>query len=190
MRFPSLQEIRELRTKLGLTQAKLARLAGVSQSLIAKIEGGRLQPSYETATRIFSVLFEVVERKSAQTVSAGTIMKQNVLFVFVHDPVVKALKLMEEHEISQLPVMAGRVPVGSISEEQVFRMLAKEEREGFRERTCGEIMEAPFPMVPPSAPLSCILPLLEHYRAVVVFDGKVRGIITKADIIRFVRRKK
>ncbi|MFQ5572745.1 MAG: helix-turn-helix transcriptional regulator, partial [Nitrosopumilaceae archaeon] len=45
-----------MRTKLGITQKKLASMTGVSTSMINQIESGRSQPSYETAKRIFDSL--------------------------------------------------------------------------------------------------------------------------------------
>ena len=39
-----LREIKELRKKFGLTQTDLAELAGVSQSLIAKLESNMIDP--------------------------------------------------------------------------------------------------------------------------------------------------
>ena len=40
--------LREARLRAGLTQAELARAAGLSQSAIARWESGRVQPSLET----------------------------------------------------------------------------------------------------------------------------------------------
>jgi transcriptional regulator with XRE-family HTH domain len=40
--------MREARLRAGLTQAELARAAGLSQSAIARWESGRVQPSLET----------------------------------------------------------------------------------------------------------------------------------------------
>jgi transcriptional regulator with XRE-family HTH domain len=40
--------LREARLRAGLTQAELARTAGLSQSAIARWESGRVQPSLET----------------------------------------------------------------------------------------------------------------------------------------------
>jgi len=57
MQFPPLSYIKKMRKKFGLTQAKLAKMAGVSQSLIAKIESEKIDPSYKIAKKIFTVLF-------------------------------------------------------------------------------------------------------------------------------------
>ncbi|MBI2575829.1 helix-turn-helix domain-containing protein, partial [Candidatus Woesearchaeota archaeon] len=44
--IPELANIKTLRKKLGLTQSGFAGQVGVSQSLVAKIEAGRIDPSY------------------------------------------------------------------------------------------------------------------------------------------------
>ncbi len=41
------QFVREARLRAGLTQRALASRAGVSQPLVARIESGRVQPSFE-----------------------------------------------------------------------------------------------------------------------------------------------
>ena len=51
--FPKLNEISKKRKILGLTQSELAKLAGVSQSLIAKLESGKIEPSYTKVKTIF-----------------------------------------------------------------------------------------------------------------------------------------
>src|SRR5947207_16027948 len=54
--LPSLGEIPKKRKDLGLTQSRLAVSAGVSQSIIAKIEAGSVDPSYSIVQRLFSAL--------------------------------------------------------------------------------------------------------------------------------------
>ena len=50
------KSIGSLRRKLNLTQKQLAKLSGVSQSLIAKIESNRIDPSYSKVVSIFHAL--------------------------------------------------------------------------------------------------------------------------------------
>ena len=52
--FYELDKIKQMRQKLGLTQTQLAKLAGVSQSMITKIERGTIEPSYLIAKKIIS----------------------------------------------------------------------------------------------------------------------------------------
>src|SRR2546428_13735023 len=54
--LPALGEIPKNREELGLTQLKLAVSAGVSQSIIEKIEAGSVDPSYSVVQRLFSAL--------------------------------------------------------------------------------------------------------------------------------------
>ncbi|MCK4496763.1 MAG: helix-turn-helix domain-containing protein, partial [Candidatus Aenigmarchaeota archaeon] len=44
--LPEIKSIKNRRKLLGLTQKDLAKQAGVSQSFIAKMESGRINPSY------------------------------------------------------------------------------------------------------------------------------------------------
>jgi predicted transcriptional regulator len=44
--FPTLEDIAKRRRQLGMKQSELAKAAGVSQSLIAKLEAGTIDSSY------------------------------------------------------------------------------------------------------------------------------------------------
>ncbi|MFZ8855537.1 MAG: helix-turn-helix domain-containing protein, partial [Thermofilaceae archaeon] len=56
MPIPTPEELRMLRLKAGLTQAEVARRAGVSQSLIARIESGNVNPRVSTLMRIYQAI--------------------------------------------------------------------------------------------------------------------------------------
>lgn len=56
-RMSPAEAIRILRRKLTMTQAQLARRAGVSQSAIAQLEAGRGDPQWSTLTKIFNALY-------------------------------------------------------------------------------------------------------------------------------------
>ena len=64
--LPKLEEISKRRRVLGLSQKQLARLAGVSQSLIAKVEAGKTEPSYLRTKSIFDTLEKLQGRKNCE----------------------------------------------------------------------------------------------------------------------------
>src|SRR5437016_14588462 len=92
--LPSLDEIPKKRKALGLTQSKLAQLAGVSQSIIAKIESGTVDPSYSIAKR----LVEALEKESIQTSRprVSEIMSKPVISVSKTQLVRDAVDLMRK----------------------------------------------------------------------------------------------
>ena len=48
--------LRKMRLEAGLTQSQLAKLVGVSQAHIAKIEGEKVDPRLSTVNKILEVL--------------------------------------------------------------------------------------------------------------------------------------
>jgi len=54
--------LKEIRTKLGITQAELAELVGVARVSIIAIENGRFIPTIETALRVSQALNVSIEK--------------------------------------------------------------------------------------------------------------------------------
>lgn len=52
MEIPTPTELREKRLQMGLKQADVARMAGISQSMVARIEAGSVDPRVSTLGRI------------------------------------------------------------------------------------------------------------------------------------------
>jgi predicted transcriptional regulator len=181
--FPTLEEIAKKRRLLGLKQAELAKLAGVSQSLIAKLESGKIDSSYTKVKTIFDVL-ERLEVKNE--ILAGKVLHSEIVGVQKSEPVSKVVQLMKSHGYSQLPVFDGKQPVGSISEKAILRqILAGKDLAHISTLPTEEVMEEAFPQVDEDAPLSLISSLLQVYSAVLMSKkGTVVGIITKADLLR------
>ena len=181
--FPTIDEIAKRRRQLGLKQSELAKAAGVSQSLIAKLEAGTIDSSYTKVKTIFDVL-EHLEFKTK--VQAEKIVHNEVFSVQKKDPISEVVKLMKEHGYSQIPVFDGKQPVGSISEKAILRqILSGKDLEKISKLPVEDIMEEAFPQINEDAPLSLITSLLQTYSAVLVSKkGAVIGIITKADLLR------
>ncbi|GAB6878739.1 CBS domain-containing protein [Halorubrum gandharaense] len=174
MELPTPQDLRERRTTLGLTQSALADAAGVSQPLIARIEGGDVDPRLSTLRRIVNALDEA----EGEVVRARDLMHEEVINVAPDDAVSEAVELMERAAYSQLPVLQNGIPVGSISQGDVVHA-----GENVGDLPVSEVMSESFPTVAPDATVDEIRNLLDHYKAVMVTDGgETVGIITEADI--------
>ncbi|MFH1788956.1 MAG: CBS domain-containing protein [Candidatus Altiarchaeota archaeon] len=184
MELPSLSEVGRKRKKLGLTQAELAKKAGVSQSIIARIEAGTVDPRY---TKVVSV-FRALEELRGKEVEARKIMTKNVVGVQTVMKVGDAIKKMSEYGVSQMPVYEGDTIVGSVSESVILDQIGRGvEGRVLSNTPVEEYMEDSFPQVNPDTPLSVVSALLEHNTAVLVSEkGAVKGVITKADVLKLV----
>jgi predicted transcriptional regulator len=183
--LPEIEEIGKKRRQLNLKQSELAKMAGVSQSFIAKLEAGTIDPSYKKAKTIFEVL-ERLEFKEKIQPQKSKVAVNTVIVVQKTDPIAKVVKIMKEQGFSQLPVFDGKQSVGSISEKAILnQILAGKDPEKIAEQPTSEIMEEAFPQINENAPLPLISSLLQTYSAVlVVKKGHVVGIITKADLLK------
>ena len=181
--LPSIEEVSKKRRIAGLTQQKLARLAGVSQSLIAKLESQKIDPAY---TKVKSI-FDALERLQTETeVRAEEVLHNKVIGIQKTDLVSKAVHTMAEHGYSQLPVFDGEHAVGSISEKTIIgKVSAGKDLSQVSKLCVGKVMEEAFPQVGEDAPLPLISSLLQVYPAVLILSkGKVVGIVTKADLLK------
>jgi predicted transcriptional regulator len=178
-----LDDIAKRRRQLGLKQSELAKMAGVSQSLIAKLEAGSIDSSY---TKV-KTIFDVIDRLETKTkIQERKVVPNEVISIQKDEPILKVVKLMKEHGYSQIPVFNGKQSVGSVSEKTILRqILAGKDLDQISNLPIEDIMEEAFPQVGEDAPLSLISSLLQTYQAVLVAKkGNVLGIITKADLLR------
>ena len=184
--LPSLDEIPRRRRSLDIKQRDLARLAGVSQSLIAKIEAGKINPSYKLSKAIFDVLESL---ESRDMLKAGDVMSGKVVGAESSSPVSAVSSLMSEKGYSQLPVYKeGRI-VGSVNESTLIStILDSKDPTSLSQLPVKKIMNEVFPIVDATAPVNVVSTLLRYSHAVLVSRaGSVQGIITKADLLKIVK---
>jgi predicted transcriptional regulator len=181
--LPRLDEISKRRRILGLSQKQLSRLAGVSQSLIAKIESGKTQPSYLKTKAIFDTL-EKLQRQTEPR--ARDFLQLRVIGIGEDEPVSRAATVMSETGFSQLPVFNGKDVVGSIAEKTIMDQIASGiSPRDLSKMSVAKVMTEAFPQIDERTPLSLVSALLQYHSAVLVTKrGKVTGIITKADLLK------
>jgi predicted transcriptional regulator len=180
MHLPTAQDLRERRNELELTQSELADRADVSQPLIARIEGGDVDPRLSTLRRIV----EALDEAEGDVVRAGDVMNEHVVSVRPDDSVRAARDLMLGEGYSQLPVIRDDQPQGIISNSDIRQASEETTGEtGVGDLPVADVMHGSYSTVEPDAPLEQIDNYLDHSAAVIVVeDGHVVGIITEADV--------
>lgn len=180
--LPAIEIIPDRRRKLGLTQNQLADMAGVSQSYIAKLEAGKIEPSYLKVKSIFEAL-DKLERKTE--VTASEIMTTEIVSIQKYATVHETIEIMRRNGYSQLPVMDEDKPVGGISERTLLdQILYNDDGIPASRKVVGDIMEESWPTVAEDAPISLLSNLLKYYQAILVQrKGQTIGIVTKADLL-------
>ena len=175
------RQVRRARITLGLTQAELAKASGTSQSLVAKLERGRLNPSYETVRRIL----ESLERLAADDEgTAADLMHGSPVVADPAEPLGKALDRMKEKGFSQLPVVDRGQPVGSLSESAILDKIEQgADLDALKRQPVRFSMRPSFPTVEPRTRRRTLVELLRDHEAVlVVREGKLVGVVTKSDL--------
>ncbi len=174
MDLPTPADLRERRETLELTQSDLAERADVSQPLIARIEGGDVDPRLSTLRRIVTAL----EEAEGDVIRAADLMNEEPVSVAPDDAVREAARTMDDEAYSQLPVLEHGKPVGEISEGDLVGL-----DEAARDEPVESFMGQSFPPVSPDDPIDKVEHLLEYSKAVLVTErGRAVGIITEADI--------
>jgi predicted transcriptional regulator len=177
MELPTPEDLREWRTALELTQSELAERAGVSQPLIARIEGGDVDPRLSTLRRIVSALQET----EGGILRARDLMHSPVVSVAPDDSVHETTELMDAKGYSQVPVVRDGVPQGLIATSDI----RQRGEDDVGELPVAGVMHEAITTVEPDAVLDEVDAHLDHNDAVlVVEDGETVGIITEADVAR------
>lgn len=97
----------------------------------------------------------------------------------------EALEMMEQHNVSQLPVFQDGEPIGSVSETTLLSRVLQETE--LLDRDVEEVMELPFPVVQFTDPVERVMQLLTRENpAVLVREGnEIVGILTRYDVVHF-----
>ncbi len=188
--LPPIEELKKRRIRLGLSQRKFASYLGVSQSAVTKIENRKLSPSYELVRKAYEILDSF---GGPQIGLAGDLSVKKIASIEDEDLISKAVQIMQNHGFKQLPVRNQNGQwVGSVSERSISnRLLKVSNPKVLLSKKVSEVMDEAFPSVAEETPISIIIPLLQHFQAVLTTrKGSVTGIITNADLVKMISSEK
>src|SRR5208283_223661 len=183
MHIPTPEELRSRRETLGLRQTEIARRAGISRSMLARIKAGSVDPRVSTLNKIIAVLNNAEPKK----ITAGQIMHTPVLSVPPQASISQAVEIFEKNNVSQLPVIERGATVGCISESVIVKAIEQQRLHHTQQFMVKDFMEPGFPTVPPDMDVETVINILQQNHAVLVTEGRiVRGVITKHDLITLI----
>lgn len=168
---------------------EIAREAGVSRSTIEKAflkeEGGTKDVNYQTLCKVLSVL----RYPQLSGIKVDEIMSRPVICIHEGDTVMDSIRLMIDHNYSQLPVLDQYEQlVGEFTVDTVRRLFLKYSIEEIVDkenplRISKETMDNPPPVFPPGSSLAEIWDILKYRYYILVGEtrGKPIGIITRRD---------
>lgn len=177
-----LSDIKLIRKRLGITQKQLSKMAGVSQSVIAKVERDQLNLSYEKAKRIFDTLLEMEQTASKKV---EDLMTKHITFIKHDRRLIEASKEMHEKGFSQLPVIGEKgTIVGSVTD-KLFTSLILKDVKDWQNKCVSDLMGDPFPTVDKNISVRAVARLLEERDAIIVKDkGEYVGIVTRDNLLK------
>jgi cystathionine beta-synthase len=100
-----------------------------------------------------------------------------------YQTVFHALKTMQEQDISQIPIFEDSTPIGTVYEDQILTLALQ--GKDLRKLVVREVMSAPLPKIPKTAPVERVTRILSHENpAVFVEMDETRfEILTKYDLM-------
>jgi cystathionine beta-synthase len=112
-----------------------------------------------------------------------------VAIVNTTESVLTAYQRMKLYDISQLPVLEGGRIVGIVDEEDILMEVL--DNPGHFDEPVTEAMESHLVTVPPDAPLERLVEIFRRGMVAIVVDGaEFLGLITRMDLLNWLRRRK
>jgi len=176
------RQLKRIRMQLVYTQASLATAAGVSQSIVAKVEAGTVDPTFKTLRAISAALSS---RIVATGKKASDIMSSPVIGLESDATLAKCVSVMKRNAFSQMPVFAKGRMVGTITEGRILSILASSnDPAGVLKQPVRDHVQPVFAVVGKDTPVEALYSLIGYLPAVlVVSEEEVLGIITKIDML-------
>jgi cystathionine beta-synthase len=124
---------------------------------------------------------------SARDLVGGKTRKMPALMsVQAGEPLKRALALVEQHDVTQIPVLRGREVVGTLYDSDILRAALGDP--AALEKAVEGWMADPLPIVSADEPVERVTRLLAARNPAVLVrvDGAVAGILTRFDMLQFI----
>ncbi len=180
--FPEISLIKEKRKKYGINQKQLSELSKVSQSMIAKIETKKIEPSYNIVKNIFLAL-EKLEFKNEK--KCKDVMTKKVISINSEEKVSEASRLIKKYSISQIPVLDNdNKIVGTITESNILSKMSSFDYDYLMNLPINKVMSSQLPILNTENIVTNIIPIIKESGAVIIVENnKIVGIISKTDLL-------
>lgn len=122
----------------------------------------------------------------------GGIMTRDVVCFNQEDSIIKIAREMKKRNISGVLIKRGSTPIGVITERDMTGRVVADERDLISTKA-KDIMSSPIYSIPPETNVLYASQLMKKSgfkRFPVIKNGKLVGIITQSDIIRFFNEQK
>ena len=109
----------------------------------------------------------------------------SLIAIDAHERALEALRLMQQHGVSQLPVVEDGRVTGSLNEVTLIKLL--HDGVDLQSKCIAEVMGRPLPQVDESTDISEAYRLLlsGHGGVIVTWDGAARGFLARIDLANF-----
>ncbi|NCF61324.1 MAG: pyridoxal-phosphate dependent enzyme [Gammaproteobacteria bacterium] len=131
---------------------------------------------------------EVESHGDLRDLIARPYQSHDTVTVSPDEPLANAYKRMKLYDVSQLPVMADEKLVGILDESDL--LLAVAENPGRFDDPVSEAMETDLTEIDVGAPIENLMPIFnQDFVAIVKQDDRFLGLITRVDLLNYLRRK-
>ncbi len=182
--------IRATRKAANVSQQRLAKMCGLSQSTIARVEKDvkELNPSYSTIFNIIYSLGSISKRAGSEAIlskKAYEIMHKQIVSIKPNSTISEAIALFKDYDFQQLPVLdSGKRIIGTVYKKDLLT-IATQSPDLVTKRIVASVMKAPLPQIDRDTEIIKIKPILENWDAIIVVkNGKAIGIVTIYDILK------
>jgi cystathionine beta-synthase len=111
---------------------------------------------------------------------------RGLLSVQVSEPLRRALALVQQHDVSHIPVFRGRDVVGTLYDNEVLKAVLEDSSS--LDRPVESLMAEPLPIVTSDEPVNEVTRLMAARNPAVLVreNGAVTGILTRFDMLQFI----